>query len=39
VPQFDEAVHEVEAVKLEKLRGMMMQRFGNATKALAKQFN
>ena len=38
-PEFDEAAYQAEAAKLEKLRGLMMQRFAEATKELAKQFN
>ncbi len=38
-PEFDEAAYQAEAAKLEKLRGVMMQRFADATKELAKQFN
>jgi uncharacterized membrane protein len=38
-PEFDEAAYQVETAKLEKLRGMMMQRFADATKELAKRFN
>jgi uncharacterized membrane protein len=38
-PEFDEAAYQVEAAKLDKQHGLMMQRFGEATKELAKQFN
>jgi uncharacterized membrane protein len=38
-PEFDEATYQAETEKLEKLRGVMMQRFADATKELAKQFN
>jgi len=38
-PEFDEATYQAETAKLEKLRGMMMQRFADATRELAKQFN
>ncbi len=38
-PEFDEAAYQVETANLEKLRGVMMQRFADATKELAKQFN
>lgn len=38
-PEFDEAAYQVETAKLEKLRSVMMQRFADATKELAKQFN
>jgi uncharacterized membrane protein len=37
--EFDEAAYQAETAKLEKLRGVMMQRFADATKELAKQFN
>jgi len=38
-PEFDEATYQVEAAKLDKLHGLMMQRFAEATKELAKKFN
>ena len=38
-PQFDEDSYESEAEKLHLLRGLMMKRFSNATKDLAKQLN
>ena len=38
-PEFDEAAYQAETEKLEKLRGVMMQRFADATRELAKQFN
>ena len=38
-PEFDEAAYQVEATKLDKLHGLMMQRFANATQELAKQLN
>jgi uncharacterized membrane protein len=38
-PEFDEAVYQAETAKLEKLRGVMMQRFADAARELAKQFN
>jgi uncharacterized membrane protein len=38
-PEFDEAAYQAETAKLEELRGVMMQRFADATKELAKQFN
>jgi uncharacterized membrane protein len=38
-PEFDEASYQVEAAKLDKLHGLMMQRFAEATKELAKQLN
>jgi uncharacterized membrane protein len=38
-PEFDEAAYQVEAAKVDKLHGLMMQRFAEATKELAKQLN
>jgi uncharacterized membrane protein len=38
-PEFDEAAYQAETVKLEELRCVMMQRFADATRELAKQFN
>jgi len=38
-PQFDENSYDSEAEKLHQLRGLMMKRFSNATKELAKQLN
>jgi uncharacterized membrane protein len=38
-PEFDEAAYQAEAANLEKLRGVMMQRFADATQELAKQLN
>jgi uncharacterized membrane protein len=38
-PEFDEAAYQVEAAKLGKLHGLMMQRFAEATKEMAKRFN
>jgi uncharacterized membrane protein len=38
-PEFDETAYQVEAAKLDKLHGLMMQRFAGATKDLAKRFN
>jgi Spy/CpxP family protein refolding chaperone len=38
-PEFDEAAYQAETAKLEELRGVMMQRFADATRDLAKQFN
>jgi uncharacterized membrane protein len=37
--EFDEVAYQTETEKLEKLRGVMMQRFADVTKELAKQFN
>jgi len=37
-PEFDEAAYKAETSKLEELRGVMMQRFADATRELAKQF-
>ena len=37
--EFDEAAYQVETAKLERLRSVMMQRFADATKELAKKFN
>jgi uncharacterized membrane protein len=37
--EFDEAAYQAETARLEELRGVMMQRFADATKGLAKQFN
>ncbi len=38
-PEFDEAAYQAETAKLEKLRGVMVQRFIDATKELVKKFN
>jgi uncharacterized membrane protein len=38
-PEFDEAAYQAETVKLDKLHDLMMQRFAEATKELAKTFN
>jgi uncharacterized membrane protein len=38
-PEFDEAAYQVEAAKLDKLHGFMMQRFAEVPKELAKRFN
>jgi uncharacterized membrane protein len=38
-PEFDEAAYQAGTEKLEKLRGVMMQRFADATKELAKKFS
>ena len=38
-PEFDEAAYQAETDNLEKLRALMMQRFADVTKELAKQFN
>lgn len=38
-PQFDEDSYTSEVEKLHLLRGLMMKRFSNATKELAKQLN
>jgi uncharacterized membrane protein len=38
-PDFDENAYQAEAAKLDKLHGLMMQRFADATKELAKKFN
>jgi len=38
-PDFDEAAYQAETAKLDKLHGLIMQRFANATRELAKQFN
>jgi uncharacterized membrane protein len=38
-PEFDEAAYQAETARLEELRGVMMKRFADATKELAKQFN
>jgi len=38
-PDFDEGAYQAETAKLDKLHGLMMQRFANATRELGKQFN
>jgi uncharacterized membrane protein len=38
-PEFDEAAYQAETAKLDKLHDLMMQRFAEATKELAKMFN
>ena len=38
-PQFDEDLYTSETEKLHLLRGLMMKRFSNAAKELAKQLN
>jgi uncharacterized membrane protein len=38
-PEFDGAAYQAETAKLDELHGHMMQRFGHATKELAKQLN
>lgn len=38
-PEFDETAYQVETANLERLRSVMMQRFADATKELAKKFN
>jgi uncharacterized membrane protein len=38
-PEFDEAAYQAETAKLDKLHDLMMQRFTEATKELAKNFN
>ena len=38
-PDFDENAYQEEAAKLDKLHALMMQRFADATKELAKKFN
>ncbi len=37
-PDFDEASYQVETAKMDRLHGLIMQRFAEAAKELAKQF-
>jgi uncharacterized membrane protein len=38
-PEFNENAYESEVGKLHEMRGLVMQRYSNATKELAKQLN
>jgi uncharacterized membrane protein len=38
-PEFDENAYQAETAKLGSLHGLMMRRFAEATKELAKKFN